>query len=64
MNRPSRQWFSEVRKLLFIGFSAITAVVLSYGYVTTAGLSEMLLAIVGAGLLLALLVILPVILLD
>ncbi|WP_434531687.1 hypothetical protein ACODNH_20420 (plasmid) [Haloarcula sp. NS06] len=64
MNLPSRQLSSEVRQLLFIAVSATTAVVLSYGYVTTAGLPEMVFAIVGAGLLLALLVILPVILLD
>jgi hypothetical protein len=64
MNLPSRQWSSEVRQLLFIAFAAITAVVLSYSYVTTVGRSEMLFAIVGAGLLLALVVILPVILLD
>ena len=64
MNLPSRPWSSEVRQLVFIGFSAIIAVVLSYSYVATVGLSEMLFAIVGAGLLLALVVILPVILLD
>jgi hypothetical protein len=64
MRIPSTRWSSELRQLLFIGFSAITAVALSYNYVMTEGLSDMLFAILGAGLLLTLVVTLPILLLD
>ncbi|WP_323190093.1 hypothetical protein [Halostella sp. PRR32] len=64
MNVPSRHWFSEVRQLLFIGFGGVMAVALSYDYVTTEGESDMFFVIIGAGLLLAMLVIVPVLLVN
>ncbi|RYJ15662.1 hypothetical protein ELS20_01005 [Haloarcula hispanica] len=64
MRIPSTWRSSELRQLLFIGFSAITAVALSYNYVMTEGLSDMLFAILGASLLLTLVVTLPTLLLD
>lgn len=64
MRIPSTRRSSELRQLLFIGFSAITAVALSYNYVMTEGLSDMLFAILGASLLLTLVVTLPILLLD
>ncbi len=64
MNVPSRHWSSEVRQLLFIGFGGVMAVALSYDYVTTEGESDMFFVIIGAGLLLAMLVIVPVLLVN
>jgi hypothetical protein len=64
MNVPSMHWSSDVRQLLFIGTSILTAIALSYEYVTTEGLSDAFLGIIGAGLLLALIVIGPVLLFD
>jgi hypothetical protein len=64
MNVPSVHWSSEFRQLLFIGISGVTVIVLSYDYVTTEGLSDAFLGIIGAGLLLALIVIVPVLLFD
>jgi len=64
MNVPSVHWSSELRQLLFIGISGVTVIVLSYDYVTTEGLSDAFLGIIGAGLLLALIVIVPVLLFD
>lgn len=60
----SVNWSSEIRQLLFIGFSVVVAVALSYDYVTTEGVSDVFFAIIGAGLLLAALVIAPVLLSD
>ena len=57
-------WSLEFRQLLFIGISGLTAIALSYDYVTTEGLSDAFLGIIGAGLLLALLVIVPALLFD
>lgn len=57
-------WSSEFRQLLFIGFSVVTAVALSYDYVTTEGSSDMFFLIIGASLFLAMLVIVPVLLFD
>jgi hypothetical protein len=57
-------WSSEFRQLLFIGIIGLTVIALSYNYVTTEGLSDMFLVIIGAGLLLALLVIVPALLFD
>ena len=57
-------WSSEFRQLLFMGFSVVTVVALSYDYVTTEGLSDVFFAIIGAGLLLAVLVSVPVLLFD
>jgi len=56
------RWFSEFRQLLFIGVVLLTVVVLSYDYVTTEGISDAFFVIIGAGLLLAILVIAPVLL--
>lgn len=57
-------WSSEFRQLLFIGVSVVTAVALSYDYVTTEGSSDIFFLIIGAGLLLGMLVIVPVLLFD
>jgi len=57
-------WSSEFRQLLFIGVMVLTAVALSYNYVTTEGVSDAFFAIIGAGLLLAMLVIVPVLLVN
>jgi hypothetical protein len=64
MSVPSIHWSSEFRQLLFIGISGLTAIALSYDYVTTEGLSDVFLGIIGAGLLLASLVIVPALLFD
>jgi hypothetical protein len=64
MNVPSVGWPSEFRQLLFVGVSVVTAVVLSYDYVTTEGVSDAFLLIIGAGLLLAMLVTIPVLLVN
>lgn len=53
-------WRSERYRLLLIGVFTATAVVLSYDFVVSTGSAEAVFAIVGAGLLLALLVIVPV----
>ncbi|PSQ55221.1 hypothetical protein BRD22_10065 [Halobacteriales archaeon SW_8_68_21] len=58
----STSWSSGVRQLLFIGFSVVVAVALSYDYVTTEGLSDVFFAIIGSGLLLAVLVTVPALL--
>ena len=55
-------WSSESRQLLFIGISGLTAIALSYDYVTTEGVSDAFLGIIGAGLLLASVVIVPILL--
>jgi hypothetical protein len=57
-------WSSEFRQLLFIGITGLTAIALSYDYVTTEGESDAFLGIIGAGLLLALVVIVPILLFD
>jgi amino acid permease len=57
-------WSSEFFQLFFIGITVVTATALSYTYVTTEGLSDAFFAIIGAGLLLAILVIAPVLLSD
>jgi hypothetical protein len=44
--------------------SALTAIALSYDYVTIEGLSDAFLGIIGAGLLLALILTVPVLLFD
>ena len=64
MNIPSMHWSSEFRQLLFIGVSVVTAAALSYDYVTTEGFLDMFFLIIGAGLLLAMLVIVPILLFD
>lgn len=64
MNVPSMHWSAEFRQLLFIGFSVVAAVALSYDYVTSEGFSDVFWVIIGAGLLLAVLVIVPVLLFD
>ena len=64
MKVPSMHWSSEFRQLLFIVISGLTAIALSYDYVTTEGLSDAFLTIMGAGLLLASLVIVPALLFD
>ena len=55
---------SELRQLLFIVIMGLTVIALSYDYVTTEGLSDAFLVIIGAGLLLALIVIIPALLFD
>ena len=62
MNVLSMHWPSEFRQLLFIGIVVLTAVVLSYEYVTAEGTSDAFFGIIGAGLLLTMLVIVPVLL--
>lgn len=64
MNAPSMRLSSELRQLLFIGIAVVTAVALSYDYVTTEGTSDMFFTIIGAGLLLGMLVIVPVLLVN
>lgn len=64
MNALSMRWSSEFRQLLFIGVMLLTAVVLSYDHVTTEGVSDAFFIIIGAGLLLAILVIAPVLLVN
>jgi hypothetical protein len=64
MNVPSMHWSSDFRQLLFIGLAVLTAVTLSYDYVSTEGVSDVFFVIIGAGLLLAMLVIVPVLLVD
>jgi hypothetical protein len=64
MSIPPIHWSSEFRQLLFIGISGLTAIALSYDYVTTEGLSDVFLGIIGTGLLLASLVIVPALLFD
>ena len=62
MNVPSLRWSSKFRQLLFIGVVLFTAVALSYDYVTTEEVSDAFFGIIGAGLLLAILVMAPVLL--
>jgi len=64
MDVSSMNWSSEVRQLLFIGVSTVTAGALSYDYVRTEGVSDGFLAIIGVSVLLAVLVIIPVQLSD
>ncbi len=64
MNALSMRWSSEFRQLLFIGVVLLTAVALSYDYVTTEDVSDAFFVIIGAGLLLAILVIVPVLLVS
>lgn len=64
MNALSMRWSSEFRQLLFIGVVLLTAVALSYDYVTTDGVSDAFFVIIGAGLLLAILVVAPVLLVN
>ena len=64
MNVPSMNWSPEVRQLLFIGVSVVTAGALSYNYAITEGVSDAFLVIIGASVLLAALVIIPVRLSD
>jgi len=64
MNALSMRWSSEFRQLLFTGVMLLTAVALSYDYVTTEGVSDAFFVIIGAGLLLAILVIAPVLLVN
>lgn len=64
MNVPSMQWSSEFRQLLLIGIGVLGAVAFSYDYVTTEEVSDVFFVIVGAGLLLAMLVIIPVLLVN
>lgn len=55
---------SEVYQLLLIGVFTTTAVVLSYDYVAATESANAFFAIIGAGLLLTLLVIVPVFLVS
>ena len=64
MNVPAIYRSSEARQLLFIGFWVVTAVALSYDYVTAEGKSDVLFAIIGGSLILTALVLVPVLLLD
>ncbi|WP_408960681.1 hypothetical protein [Natrinema sp. 74] len=64
MNVPSMHRSSEFRQLFFIAVSMVTAVAFSYDYMTTEGSADMFFVIIGAGLLLAMLVIVPVLLFD
>jgi|AntDeeMinimDraft_5_1070356.scaffolds.fasta_scaffold08263_2 hypothetical protein len=53
---------SEVYQLLLMGVMTTTAVALSYDYVVTTGTTKAFFAIIGIGLLLALLVMVPALL--
>jgi len=64
MNVPVIHWSSEGRQLLFIGLWVVTAVALSYEYVTTAGESAVFFAIIGTSVFLTVLVTVPVLLSD
>lgn len=64
MNVPSMQWSSESRQLLLIGIGVLATVAFSYDYVTTEGVSDVVFVIIGAGLLLAMLAIVPVLLVN
>jgi hypothetical protein len=64
MNIPTMSWSPEYRQLLFIEVSTVTAVALSYDYMTTEGVSDVFFLIIGAGLLLTLLVTVPVLLVN
>jgi len=64
MNVPAIHRSSEARQLLFIGFWVVTAAALSYDYVTTEGISDAFFALIGAGLILTALVLVPVLLFD
>jgi len=64
MNVPSMPWSSEFRQLLLIGIGVLGAVAFSYDYVTTEEVSDVFFVIIGAGLLLAMLVIIPVLLVN
>ncbi|ESS08176.1 MAG: hypothetical protein A07HN63_02196, partial [uncultured archaeon A07HN63] len=64
MNLPSIHWSSDVRQLLFIGTSVLTAIALSYDYMAREGLLDAFLAFIGTSLLLALIVIVSVLLSD
>lgn len=57
-------WYSDFRQLLFIGTSVLIGITLSYDYVTTEGLADVFLGIIGTGLLLALMLIVPILLFD
>jgi hypothetical protein len=57
-------WSSNVRQLLFIGTSVLTAIALSYDYMAREGILDVFLGIIGAGLFLTLIVIVPVLLSD
>ena len=57
-------WSSEFRQLLLIGIGVLGAVAFSYDYVTTEEVSDVFFVIIGAGLLLAMLVIIPVLLVN
>lgn len=57
-------WYSDFRQLLFIGTSVLIGITLSYDYVTTEGLADVFLGIIEAGLLLALMLIVPILLFD
>ncbi|MDS0293732.1 hypothetical protein [Halogeometricum luteum] len=52
-------WRSDVFRLALVGVFTAAAVVTSYNHVAATGSTEAVLAITGAGLLLALLVIVP-----
>jgi len=55
---------SEVYQLLLVGVMTTTAVALSYDYVVTTETAKAFFAIIGAGLLLALLVMVPALLMN
>ena len=55
---------SEVYQLLFMGIMTTTVVTLSYDYVATTGTAKVFFGIIGAGLLLALFIIIPILLMN
>lgn len=60
----SEHWSAERGRLLVVALSLVATVVLSYDYVAATGNADSLLAIVGAGVLLTVLVAVPVLLFE
>jgi len=64
MTALSERWSAERSRVLVMALSVVTAVVLSYEYVAATGNVDSFLAIIGAGVLLAALVAVPVVLFE
>lgn len=61
---PSTHWLAERSRLVVVALSLVAALVLVYDYAAATGEAGVLLAIVGAGVLLAVLVAVPVLLFE
>jgi len=64
MTALSKHWSAERGRLLVMALSVTTALVLSYEYVAATGNVDIFLAIIGAGVSLAVLVAVPVLLFE